>query len=126
MHIEPPEVLKLRGKDFWKTLTSKYSFREDELENLRSVCLELELVDNLQFEVDQAYDSGGQFQTFGSQGQAVVHPLVAELRYHRKLLADLMKSLNLPSEGQTTTAAQRSAAMREVAKARWDKQKGVG
>lgn len=124
--IEPPEILKQRGRDFWNTLTAKYSFREDELENLRSACVEMELVDKLQFEVDRDYDLGGQFQSVGSQGQSVAHPLVAELRYHRKLMADLMKTLNLPSEGQTTTAAQRSAAMREVAKARWDKQKGVG
>ncbi|WP_051036175.1 hypothetical protein [Saccharomonospora glauca] len=63
----------------------------------------------------------------GSMGQAVIAPLVAELRQQRALLSSLLKRLGLPEEAaedDDEVSLARSERARKAARARWDKRKG--
>jgi len=63
----------------------------------------------------------------GSMGQAVIAPLVAELRQQRALLSSLLKRLGLPeedAEDDDELALARTERARKAARARWDKRKG--
>ncbi len=57
----------------------------------------------------------------GSQGQPRPSPLLGEVRAHRALLAKLVGSLRLPTEG---SGASVSDVMRDVASQRWHQKGG--
>jgi hypothetical protein len=61
----------------------------------------------------------------GSTGQLVAHPLLAEVRRHREILAKLLERLNLPAgdEDAGSTPAQRRA--QRAAQQRWRDRQAV-
>ena len=104
------------GRRLWKQIvTSKrYELRPDELLVLEHACREADLIDELALA-----QRGAPMTVRGSQGQQVIHPLIAELRQHRATLNTLLKTLNLPDEG--AGAETRSTAARSAAQSRWSK-----
>ena len=113
MTVPIPSGLAKTGRRLWKGLTGEYDFRVDELVILESFCREADIVDRL--EVALASSS---LEVEGSQGQTVASPLLLELRQHRATMVRLRDSLRLPDESGSS-AANRSAAARDLAKARW-------
>jgi hypothetical protein len=64
----------------------------------------------------------------GSRGQEVVHPLRAELRSQRALLARLLAQLDVPADdadsGSKWDGLSSSSRARKAARARWDNRGG--
>jgi hypothetical protein len=110
MAAHAPKGLKATGKKLWQETTAKYDLRQDELETLRAVCGEADLISQMEDELE-----GEALTTLGSMGQMVIHPLVPELRQHRTTLASLLRSLKLPDDD----AGAESNQQREAAQSRW-------
>ena len=112
-----PSGLGRKAKALWSEVTDNYDLRVDELRILEDACWEADLVDRLQSEINAADHEN---VVKGSMGQPVASPLVQEVRQHRTVLARLLTSLKLP-EDEAGQAAGRSAQMRQVASARWQR-----
>jgi len=104
------------GKRLWKDVVAGYTLREDELRVLEDACREVDLVDRMEVEVAK-----GPVLVPGSRGQDTAHPLIAEVRAHRLVLARLLRQLQLPDDpavaGRKT--AERSTSARKAALQRW-------
>jgi hypothetical protein len=112
-----PSKLGKKARRIWDDITKAYSLRVDELRVLEDACREVDLVERLEAELDDA-----DLVVKGSMGQPVASPLVQELRQHRAVLARLLGSLKLPDseDGRSEAAAgARSSKAREAANARW-------
>jgi hypothetical protein len=109
----PPLRLGDRALGLWRGITDKYSLRVDELYILESACREIDLIDKM-----EAEQKTSDLVVFGSQGQPVAAPLIAELRQHRTTFANFMKQLKLPDEDGRAAEAVSDAA-RKAANARW-------
>lgn len=109
----PPLRLGDRALGLWKGITDRYSLRVDELYILESACREIDLIDKM-----EAEQKTSDLVVFGSQGQPVAAPLIAELRQHRTTFANFMKQLKLPDEDGRAAEAVSDAA-RKAANARW-------
>ena len=117
----PPESLGEAGARFWREIVAVYTLRPDETRLLLDACGEVDLVDRLAAALRDA-----PLTVRGSQGQEVASPLVTELRQHRAGLASLLRALRLDdADSDGLTAADKSAAARAAARARWDPPRGV-
>jgi hypothetical protein len=76
----------------------------------------MDLVDRLEAEI-----ATSELTVHGSQGQPVANPLVQEVRQHRAVLIRLFQALRLPEDNAEAGAGNRSAQMRSVATARWNR-----
>ncbi|HVX20894.1 MAG TPA: hypothetical protein VHB02_06085 [Acidimicrobiales bacterium] len=117
---QAPAGLNRAGKALWTAITEKYEFRPDELAILEDACRMADLIAAME---GAWADDGSPMTSEGSQGQLVVHPLIAELRQYRNARARLLKQLALPDDvgaasGNGNTNA-RSAQARDAANARW-------
>jgi hypothetical protein len=100
-----PTGLNAAGKALWSQISGKYELRADELATLESACRASDRV------VAMEEARAGEIMTVGSMGQAVVHPLIAEVRAHEAQIASLLAKLKLPDEaGESSSNQQRSAA----------------
>lgn len=88
-----PAGLKAGGKRIWAKVSDAYELRVDELDILEDVCREVDMIASLEKELRTTG-----LMTTGSMGQAVVNPLVAELRQHRATKKSLWAALKLPAE----------------------------
>lgn len=119
-----PAGLGRRGRALWKDTIAAFDLSESERTILLEACRTLDDVEVLQ----QAL-VGAPMTTTGSRGQEVVHPLRAELRSERLLLAKLLLQLSIPQEAEGEgankwdflSASQRG---RKAARARWDNRGG--
>lgn len=93
MAIRRPKDLEAEGAALWRSITTKYDLRSDELRVLEEACRETDLIDRLRRLLDYA-----PLVVEGSMGQTVLHPAVAELRQHRNVLASLLRGLKLPDD----------------------------
>ena len=109
--IKTPTGLKARSRRLWKTVTTDYELRADELDLLEDACREMDLFDALEREL-----KGAAYLVKGSQGQDVINPLVAEIRQHRATKKSLWGALKLPDDEQTSTAVN---AQRKGGLSRW-------
>ncbi|WIE54219.1 hypothetical protein [Curtobacterium sp. MCBD17_003] len=105
-----PRMLKAEGRKLWKETTEKYELRQDELEVLRAACAEADLIVRMEDELVDA-----PLTVSGSMGQLVPHPLVSELRQHRAAMAQLLRGLKLPDDGEKAASNQH----RSAANSRW-------
>lgn len=112
---QPPAGLGDEASQFWSDITSGYKLRPDELLVLRSVCREIDLLEEM-----ESYQDHSSLISTGSQGQDVAAPMVGELRQHRALVARLVAQLKLPDE-TGRAADSTSAAARNAANARWSR-----
>lgn len=117
---EPPADLQESGRRMWTEVTDAFDLGPDELGALREAARTVDELGDLR----QALD--GQPMTVpGSTGQLVAHPLLAEVRRHREILAKLLERLNLPAgdEDAGSTPAQRRA--QRAAQQRWRDRQAV-
>lgn len=85
-----PAGLEKRGRRFWRSVLDDIDFDLDALELLEETCRTLDTLDRLRVRIDEDGE-----MVKGSMGQPVAHPLLAELRQQRKLLADFLNRLGI-------------------------------
>ena len=120
---DAPTALSAAGEQLWKRVAGTWVLRPDDLRVLADAAREADLIDRLAAEVVDA-----PLMVRGSQGQQVASPLVSEVRQHRTTLAALLRQLRLPDDSDGDgglTDAQKSAAARSAARARWDRSRGA-
>lgn len=117
-----PAGLRRRGKALWKSVIAGFELSEGECALLLEACRCLDDIEALQHAVADA-----PMTTIGSRGQDVVHPLRAELRSERLLLAKLLSQLDvpMPNEGLGSwDGLSASSRARKASRARWDHRGG--
>ena len=110
----PPRGLGQAGRSLWREVVGAYALRTDERIVLGEACRVLDTARRLEREL-----LGAPVMITGSAGQDRAHPLLAELRGTRDLLARLLRQLDLPdldAAGQRVPSARHQAA----AQTRWD------
>ncbi len=113
-----PDGIGRRGRRLWRSVVEEFDLGEGELALLTETCRCLDDIEDLQKAVTDA-----PAVTTGSRGQEVVHPLRAELRSQRLLLAKLVGQLNVPGledDGSEWDGLSAAARARKAARARWD------
>lgn len=116
MNERAPAGLK-RSSTMWKSVTSTFELRPDELRLLEDCCREMDLIDRLQKVIDKEG-----LTTTGSTGQVVIHPAVQEIRQHRNVLRLQLVNLSLPDEEEKQESVRSSSdKARVVAHARWQR-----
>jgi hypothetical protein len=98
----------------WASIAGAYELRADEVSVLEQAAGEADLIAAL-----KAGLVGEPQLVKGSQGQQVIHPIIAELRQHRATYAALLRQLKLPDVNPEQAAGDRSTAARAAANARW-------
>ena len=114
-----PVKLGKRGKALWDSIVPAYELRPDELCTLEDACREADLIERLHAELATA-----ELTTKGSMGQEVASPYVSEIRQHRTVLTNLLKSLKIPDS--PVGAARKRAVVSEQAVAAARKRWGSG
>ena len=126
MADSPPQVprtpsgLGRRGRALWRSTLETYELRADELATLEEACRTLDTCARLDDELGHA-----PLMIPGSTGQMRPHPLLAELRGHRQVLAQLVRLLALadvvmPAEGDDSPIlTPRQARAQHAAQVRW-------
>lgn len=114
---KPPTGLRATGKRLWTRVTGPYILTPAELSILAEACRTADELDRLEKAVRALED----FVVPGSTGQPKVHPLLAEVRSHRQLLARLCASLNLPDDSELIGLRAGSRHARTAAQGRWSK-----
>jgi hypothetical protein len=111
-----PTSLGKRGKALWSSIVPTYDLRPDELCTLEDACREADLIERLHAEL-----ATSELTTKGSMGQEVASPYVSEIRQHRTVLTNLLKSLKIPDSpaGSARKRAVVSDAARSAARSRW-------
>lgn len=100
-----PTKLDRAGRDLWRSVTTKWDLRPDELRVLAEACRETDLIERLRVMLD-----GAPLTVDGSMGQTVMHPAVAEIRQHRNVLASLLRTLKLPDDESAGPAVNQQRA----------------
>ena len=110
--MKPPKNLGSAGKAVWESIASKYELRADEVLRLEGACLTADMIATL----EQAWaDAGKPWETKGSMGQQVIHPLVGEIRTQRAALERSLIALKLPDDGDAPAVNQN----RDAAQSSW-------
>jgi hypothetical protein len=109
--------VRSRGGRLWRAVTGVYELRADELAVLEDACRHANLVVKMEAEVGKC--ARGSLTVAGSKGQDAPHPLLAELRMSRHLIAQSLARLQLPDEPGIDRAARRSVSARSAARVRW-------
>lgn len=115
-----PAGLGTAGRALWRAVTADLAaqgleLRPDEAATLEAAARQADTIATLEGALKDA-----PLTVRGSQGQEVAHPLLAEVRLGRALLAQLLARLRL---GQLDQAHEspRSRSARKAANARWSK-----
>jgi hypothetical protein len=112
-----PAGLKKPGRALWRSIVREYELNPAEVATLAHAC---RLSDECA-RLEELLDGAPSLEVAGSQGQARVHPAVAELRAHRLAIKQLLAALGIPSDTDDAVVS-RSSAGRALAMRRW----GVG
>ena len=115
-----PEGLGKAGSEVWKSITSKYELRADELATLEDACSITDMIAAL---TEAWAEDGKPMTTKGSMGQQVIHPLIGEIRTQRLARNALWRQLKLPDDAAPAAPANQQ---RDAASARWATGKGRG
>lgn len=101
--------------NLWKSITSEYDLRPDEIEVLEQACHTKDRIVSLTVEAESAPST-----VRGSMGQEVINPVVSELRVNRTTLAALLRQMKLPDHGEGTELPDSPAVRaRRAAQTRW-------
>jgi len=111
----PPKDLNAAGRAFWRSVLSDFEPNSAELQLLHEACRTKDELD-----VMVAAVAAESPVVAGSKGQPRPHPLLAEIRQHRRLLDQLVVALGMPLESEVV-GRRRSAAAKQNADARWRK-----
>lgn len=112
--VRRPPGLGARGRRIWDAVVEEYELRTDERELLLELCREFDLVEALQAVMVKV----GMLDV-GSAGQARIHPVVAELRQRRLVIARLASELALPDSDDDGDASAMSRRGRKAALQPW-------
>ncbi len=113
----PPAGLQAAGKRLWRSVLDEYELRVDEAAVLESACRTADYIVRL----DEALVDADLISR-GSMGQDREHPLLAEARQQRALLARLLQQLKLADLEERAGApgiGNNSVKARAAARARW-------
>lgn len=114
-----PKGLGSAGNALWRSVLTDYWMdgESHKLSILEEACRVKDRISEL-----EAAMAGEPLTVLGSARQLTIHPLIAEVRSQRGLLAGLVKSLQLPDgEEDEAAALSRSQQARKAANARWNK-----
>ena len=116
---KPPTGLRAAGKRMWVAVTGPdaYVLTPAELAMLEEACRTYDELGALEKALRELPD----LVVTGSMGQPRIHPLLAEVRAHRTLLAKLTERLNLPDLDQKVGLRARSKHAKKAADARWNR-----
>ena len=118
---DPPAGLRADGTRLWTSVMKDYSCDPVELELLAALC---RTVDELA--VLEAALAAAEPVVRGGRGQLPKpHPLLNEVRMHRKTVENLSLALALPLPGEVA-GRRRSAQARTAVNARWTQQSRNG
>jgi hypothetical protein len=87
----PPKEIGPRGRALWRAVTARYELTPTELELLRELCCATDELGRL-----VTVSKNVRTTIPGSRGQDIMHPVFAELRYHRENVRRLFVALALP------------------------------
>jgi hypothetical protein len=96
---EPPKAptgLRAPGRRLWNRVLARYVLTESELSTLEQAARTADELDRLQLAVRKLPE----LTSVGSTGQTTIHPLLAAVDRHRRLLERLTAALNLPDDNQ--------------------------
>lgn len=117
---KPPPGLAAPGRQLWRGVTRGWQLRADEMLVLATACRTAEDTARLEEALATA-----PLIVAGSMQQERAHPLLAEVRGMRALLAGLLRQLDLPDvHAAGVKEAGTSAKARRAAAARWDHRLG--
>jgi hypothetical protein len=116
----PPRDLKKRGKSLWRSVIQVYRLDPAELELLHEMGSILDEIDRL-----SAVLADSEPIVKGHAGQPRPHPLIGEIREHRKLVDKLAAALALPLPGEQI-GRRRSPEQKSAAQSRWTRQARLG
>lgn len=120
-----PRGLKTAGTRLWETTMAEFELETEphKIEILTQVCKVADVI----AELDRAA-AKSPLTVKGSAGQQVISPTLAEARFQRGLLAQLLSKLGLPDAEEETESPVRLATRttasergRHAANARWGK-----
>jgi hypothetical protein len=111
----PPRGLNGPGKVLWRAVTAEFGLNPAELGVLHELC---RTTDELDFMSSVLAEESP--VVVGSKGQPRAHPLLSEIRQHRRLVDQLVVALGLPLPTEAV-GRRRSAAAKQAADARWRK-----
>lgn len=109
-----PAGLGTRAQELWISVTSTYRLRPDELVLLEEACREVDLIERIDARLRL-----GTITARGAWGAVAAHPLLAEIRQHRGVLARLLASLKLADVANQRPADSPSTKARRAANTRW-------
>lgn len=114
--VRAPSGLGKPGRALWRQVTEKYELRVDEQLLLEQCARSADLIDRLEA---AAREAG--LTTTGSQGQAVINPVIAEIRLQKRELSRLLFQLGLPDDDAAGPGLDkaRSVLARKAALQRW-------
>jgi hypothetical protein len=111
----PPKDLNAPGRRLWRAVLAEFDANPAEIQLFYELC---RTTDELDVMATQLADES--LTVAGSKGQPRPHPLLAEIRQHRRLVDQLVVDLGLPIESEVV-GRRRSAAAKQNADQRWRK-----
>ena len=111
-----PADLGKAGAALWESISGAYEMRPDELTMLELACRGRDRVVAMEAERD------GAVTAYGSTGQLVAHPLIAEIRQTEAQVSSLLAKLKLPDP----VTGEKPNQQREAAQSRWAAAHGAG
>jgi hypothetical protein len=114
---KPPTGLKASGKRLWTAVAEPYILTPAELATLEQAARTADELARLEKAVRALPD----LVVAGSMGQPRMHPLLGEVREHRRLLERLTTALNLPDVTENIGLRAGARHARKAATARWDR-----
>jgi hypothetical protein len=116
-----PKGFGAAGRALWRSVLADY-WMDGESHKLAILEQAAKVADRIA-ELEAAM-AGEPLTVLGSARQLTIHPLIAEVRAQRGLLASLLKALTLPDgddDDEHQAALTRSQRARKAANARWNK-----
>jgi hypothetical protein len=112
-----PADLGAAGRGLWRSVHRDALLRDDEIRVLLDACHAADEIDLMTTAL-----AGQPVMVEGAAGQPRAHPLLAEIRAHRLMLARLLSQLAVPdpADDQARDDA-RTRNARKAARARWDR-----
>jgi hypothetical protein len=119
--MRQPAGFDAAGKRLWKSVVDIFDLDEEphKVQVLTQACRVADIIAELDEHATEA-----PLTVRGSQGQPVIQPTLAEARFQRALLAQLLGRLGLPdnnADDADDPKTRRRKAARTAAKARWDR-----
>ena len=114
-----PTGLRTPGRRLWNAVVTRYVLTESELAMLAEACRTTDELDRL----ERAVRALPELTSIGSTGQLRAHPLLNEVRSHRRLLERLTTAMNLPDDDQEIGIRGPSRHARRAIQARWRRER---